>query len=507
MARMTIAQIKAEDARWKGGSFDQDAGNLSALLDQRGRNATRAWLKTTGMGDPENTRPLVIGVIPRLTESLSVLYRVPATRRLRRGTEMLADDDPQARLFADLAERMMLDNVWQAVDARRNLLRQCVVGLVESQRNESVQARIYEPHCVWRSPTASSADTMDDDAAIAILVRDGARAEDRVYQLWQHEDDDSWRCWMVSESGAMVGEQPYGPEGVVPFAGLPLLMCYDDLPAGAAYLPIPESRLDFALNASALLNDLAYLVKLEAHTIKVLRSDDPRAAPKELGPDRITTIPESAQLSTLPQSPHIQDVVATIEHTLSMLALSESLPPDYLSPKRSVLTGPALKSSERDLEARRQRQRPLAVQDERKLFRKLRAVHNHFAASWGLDVLDEDLDLVAMFGRQWQPVDAAELQKTHGFDLAIGSGSLIGYMQERYNCDRPTAIAMFHEVQRDRETYPAQNTQNPAALVDGPRDALGPDSATKVPGAFNPELGTSTEGASMVDAVRRSVSE
>lgn len=507
--RVTIQQVKTEDWRWKPGGtqFDDDSIKLSKLYTQTARTQTYAHLATLGQGDKDNRHPLVVGVIPRLTESLSVLYRVPATRRLKRGGKLLADSNPACKTFETIAERMCLDNVWQLVDARRNLFRQCMISFVESQTRESVAVRIVEPHSIWRMPTATAADDIEEDRAIALLIRDAVLQQDRRYQLWQHDDDDQarWRCWIVDGGGAMVGQQPYGEEGLLPFDCLPLLMVYDDLPAGQAYLPIPESRLDFAQNVNALANDLQYLVKLEAHTIKAVLTDDPKGVPSQVGPDKTWIMPRDADVKVLATSPHIADAGRTIEQMLSMLAMAESLPPDYFSATRVHRTGPALKTAERDLEARRQRQIPLAMQDERRAFHKIREIHNMFAGEWGQDPLPDDVELSASFLAQWQPVDPKDLQNAAGFDLAIGAMSMIEYIQQARNITRAEAIEAYEQVQADREAYPVLQQQNPAALLDGPNPLIGNAGATKTPGAFNPDLATSTDGASVADAVKAAV--
>jgi hypothetical protein len=506
-ARRTPKEIRVEDKKWKpSDEFDDDSMKLSALLENRGRKITYDHLAAVKMGDKENLHPLCVGVIPRLAESLSVLYRVPATRRLKRKHDTLADKDPQAETFKDLSQRMTIDNVWQTVDARRNLLCQCALVFVESEAHQSVQSRVFSPHEIFRYPTPGAADVIEQDEHIALQIRDGIHDSDKIYQLWQHEDDDTWKMWIVTEGGDLVGEQPYGDDGTVPFGTeLPILMVYDRLPAGAAYLSIPESRLDFALNINALVNDLLYLVKLEAHTVKVMITDDQTRAPTEVGPDKLITIPEGGDVKTLGHQPQIDGVNDTIEGVLAKLCLSDSLPADYFSANRKIHTGPALKTAERDLEARRQRQAPIAIETERRAFRKIRAIHNVYAEDWGQDRIDEDLTLAASFGRQWQPVDAKELQEVFFKDLAVGAASIIMYLQERYNLDRPAAIDLYDQIQADRKAYPVEQQQNPAALVEGTNVAVGPGGAQKTPGAFNPELETSTEGASVTDAARDAI--
>lgn len=509
--RTTIQEIKYEDLKWKPGGplFNDDAIKLSQLADSRGRKLTYEFLKHLQMGNQDNTQPVSVGVIPRLQESLSVLYRVPATRRLKRSgdTKLIEDDDPQSKTFSEISQRMSLDNVWQLVDGKRNIFRQCCLSFVESSAHASVQARIIEPHSIFRMPNAAAADVLEEDSAIALQVRDAVRLTDCLYQLWEKQDG-AWRLWMVDGLSHLVGDQPYGESGQIPFDELPLLMIYDDLPCGVAYLPIPESRLDFALNINALVNDLAYLVSLEAHSIKAIATDDAKGVKAtQTGPDKLWILPADADARVLAHTPQIGGAVLAIERALAWLCLSESLPADYFSAHRPVLTGPAMKAAERDLEARRQRQQPLAMNDERRAFKKIRAIHNYFAKEWGMAPLDMDLALHASFGRQWQPVDASELQAVWGYDLAIGAGSMIDYLQERRNVDRGTAIEIFEEVQIDRKRYPVEQQQNPAALIPGPRAPFGAGSATKVPGAFNPDLATSTDGASAIDATRTAISK
>lgn len=505
-SRIRIEDLKKRDERFKPGNFAGDAIDLAALSENRGRAITYSHLRRVAMGDPDNSRPLCVGSIPRLQDSLSVLYRTPATRRLKRGREFLSDDSPDAEAFQEMSRRMLLDNVWQLVDARRNLTRQCAVSFTESHAHQSVQARVFWPFEVFRSPTPGAADIMDEDEAVAFQLVDSPRPEECVYQLWQHEGD-GWRFWIVDGSDRLVGPQPYGESGKPSFEGLPVVMVYDSLPAGAAWLPIPESRLDFALNVNALANDLAYLVKLEAHTLKVAITDDAAMAkPTSVGPDKLMILPGGSDMKLLAHNPQIAAVNDTIAHQLAMLAISESLPADYFARDRQVRTGPALKVAERDLESRRQRQSAPAQETERIAFAKYRAIHNAFASAWGVAPIAEDLTLSVSFNRQFQPTDAKDLQETWFKDLAIGAASIIGYLQERYNLDRPGAIELYEQIQEDRETFVVAAQQNPAALVDGPNPAVGTEGAEKVPGALNPDVATSTDGASVTDAVMSGMS-
>jgi len=179
------------------------------------------------------------------------------------------------------------------------------------------------------------------------------------------------------------------------------------------------------------------------------------------------------------------------------------LPGDMFKEDKSVTTGTALKVKERSLSRRRKRQVPMVAPNEERAFKKLVTVHNEYAESWGLPLLPVDATMKATPADTWQPVDPKELQEVYFKDISVGAESLISYMQAKSGCTRTQAIEKFERVQRDRETYAVLLQQNPESIIDGgPHAATGAGGAQKVKGAFNPEIETATEGASVTDAVR-----
>lgn len=518
--RLSPARIRAIDAEWKSAvdpRFEEDSIRLHALYEGRGRDVVRNHLRSIGMGDKANYDPIQVGAIRRVTRMRSVLYQQPATRTLVRDDEPLSNDDAGARAFCDLAERMQLDQVWATADQMRNLLRQCVVLFAESIAHGAVVGRIYEPYNVHRVPSLGMADLIDEDEAIAFCLRWDADPKNRLYQLWQHEVDDTWRCWNVDDAGAWQGVQPYGDDGEPPFAGLPAVLVTDTPLMGKAWLPPPQDRLSASLNIDAIANDVMLLVKHEGHTQTVVISDDPAGVPDESGPDKTWKMPTGSDVKKLSSSPKIEEAGQTIERLLSMMAISESLPVDAFNRNAPVRTGASLMVAERDLERLRTGHADLAAAEERRAFAKYVAINNAFAEELGAEVVPEDVELVVTFATPSAYQDITQQQQVSLRELAIGTTSKLRHVALMTRTSVDAARLMLKTVEAERVEFPIATTteviaeavatssnnkttqadQNPAALVDGPM-VPGVGNA-KQPGAFNPELGTASEGASVVD--------
>ena len=115
--------------------------------------------------------------------------------------------------------------------------------------------------------------------------------------------------------------------------------------------------------------------------------------------------------------------------------------------------------------------------------------------------MPEDMELRVTASSVWKPHDMKELQEVFFKDIAVGAESLITYLMAKSGLTRQQAIEKWQRIEYDREAFPVKQQQNPESLVDGgPHAATGAGGAQKVPGAFNPEIETSTEGASIVEA-------
>lgn len=483
-----------------GVRYDEDAVRLCELYEDRARACTLSHLKQLGVGNPDNPHPFSVPVLRRLVESLAVAYTTPPTRRLSRASRELGDSNPAVRALSEVYERMQVDQHWAEIDRLRTLYGCVAVTYVESAAHRSVQARIFEPFNILRSPNPRAADILDEDEVVAFCLRYDSELEKRRYEVWRRTP----RGYVVAvcDGKGEVESMPYG-DGTAPYAEIPAQMVYCDLPRGRAYLPISESRIAFALGTNAILNDLAYLIQQEAHTTLAVEDTGTRAGsvPTTVGPGTIWTVPPDSNPKTLATNPKIDEAGRVLDQTLRLFATGESLPADTFLTDRRVLTGQALKVQERPLAARRASLATMACEDERRAYRKIAMVHNAHAAEWGTPELALDVELSVSLGRAWQPVDPTELQRVYFGDLEAGAASIIDYLQERHGLTRDAAIRTYERVQEDRAAYPVE--QNMAARIDGP-DLPGIDSSRRGTGGLN-LLPGSTEGASAIDAVRASV--
>jgi hypothetical protein len=524
--RLTPAEIRDVDAVWKKAidpNFENDATRLHALFDRRGRDVVRNHLRDLGMGDKANRDPIQVGTVPRLIGMRSVLYSRPATRSLARDEEPIPHSAPESKAFRKLMRRMQIDQVWAHVDKYRNLFRQCVVVFAESLSHQTVVSRVFEPYNVIRMPNAGAADVLDEDEAVAFCVRYAEDPKDRIYQMWQHEPDDSWRCWIVNDKGEKFETQPYpsdDPEldGRPPFDGLPAVLVTDVPLMGRAYLPVSQDRLSLALAVDAVFNDVQFLVKLEGHTTTVYETDSD--IPDQTGPDKNVKLPPGSKAYNLNTDPKIEDAGRTVERMQAALALGESLPIDSFSPQRQVLTGASLMVAERDLERERTENAPHAAFTEQQAYRKYAAVANAYARELNLDPVPEDVDLYVGFASPTAYQDVKQQQDVSLRELAIGTTSKLRHVAAMNGMSLDDARVLLSVIDAEREEFPIQSTvelvtegvstesrsvsvqdQNPAALVKGPK-VPGVDNA-KTPGALNPDLGTASEGASVTDLAQR----
>ena len=500
--------IEADRAAKPGGSiYDSDAVDLQMFYEDRARRRVRNFLQQLGVGDKLNPWPLDCASLRMIVEKQSVVYSTPPVRALTSAGVELPDQSPEMRALDRVLDRMMYDAHWATIDELRNLYRNVAIVFTESPVHRCVQMRIFEPFNIKRLTSPLARDTMDADEAVAFQLTATGDEKTEVYELWTHEDDGTWKAARVNGAGEREGVQPFGEEGVSPFGAVaPFMMVYDELPRNRAYLPLNENRLGFLRNAAAVLNDLIYLIKQEAHTTIAMSSDDTRAAPQETGPGKIILMPSDSTVSTLNTSPKIKEAAEQLDRVLRLWAVAESLPSDTFRDEKSAVTGAALKVKERSLARRRARQVPMVAHNEATAYKKLARVHNVYAADWALPALPEECELRATASSVWQPTDLKELQEVFFKDVAVGCESIITYMMAKEGKTRQQAIEKYKRVQFDRDAFPVKQQQNPESLIDGgPHSATGAGGAQKVPGAFNPELETSTEGASVVDAVRVSL--
>tara|TARA_Y100000310_G_scaffold340834_1_gene437955 strand:+ start:2585 stop:4108 length:1524 start_codon:yes stop_codon:yes gene_type:complete len=496
------ALVRADlDSKPGNTDYDQDAISLAEFYEDRAQAQIFAFLQRLGMGDKQNILPLDVSALKRIIEEQSVVYATPPIRRLLGPQGELDDDDPVAEAVSDILEAMLYDLHWQAADELRNLYRNVAVMFVETA--SGVETRLFEPFNLKRKCSDRCADKLDQDEAISFQLKHHREPANQRFELWLHNDDGTWIAHQIDGAGELAGVQPFGDHGLSPFGGtLPAFILYDEHPRGRAWLPASQSRLAYAKNAAAICNDIVYLIKQEAHTTITVATDDQRGVPTEVGPGKVWTLPGEADVKTLTTSPKISESSAHLDRVLRQWAGSESLPADMFAANTQPSTGAALKIKERSIARRRKRQVPMVAPVEADAYRRLAVVHNTYAEARDVPPLPLHT-MRASASDTWQPVDQKELQETAFKDIAVGAQSIIDYRMRAFGETRAQAIRNHRRVQDDRARYPVARQQNPAALADGgPHAATGPGGARKTPGAFNPELETASEGASVTAAAR-----
>ena len=490
-----------------GAAYEQQAIKLAQVYDDRAAQLTRDHIRELGLKyDPK--LPVSVNMLRRVIDDLAVAYRLPPKRTMMDDGTALKPDDPITLQAEATLERAEWDLAWPEIDRGRGLFGLLAVTYSESSPHRSTQMRIFEPFNLFRRPDPRALDVIDSDYAVALQIAAGDTGstvqvdENDLFEVWQR-DDQVWRLHVVNGAGELAGEQPYGEDGLSPFGDvLPVQLVYDRPPMGRAYPVLSESRLAFALNINAAVNDLLHLIRHEAHTTPAITTEDPRGVPKQAGPGVAWVLPDGTEVKTLNNNPKVRELGEVIDQVLRLFATTEFLPPDTFKVDRQILTGVALKVSERPQERRAQRLSKMALREQREGYRKLRAVHNVYAPSWGQKKLDPGVSLRAVVTVPPAATDPKEQQAVLFNDLSIGAISFVDYLQQAFHLSRDQAVHMYERVQEDRKKYKPDDGQNPAATLKGA--ALAGVDATPTAGALNPDRSRATEGASLADSVRHS---
>jgi len=320
--------------------------------------------------------------------------------------------------------------------------------------------RIFEPYNVLREPDPSAGDMIENDRQFALCLAKTGQVE-----TWEHwkRDGQTWRVQIVQTQGEreeLSSDQPFGSTALVsPYPVLPVQVVYDELPQGRAWLPPRASRIANQRAVNAIANDLWSLITHQAHSREVLKVDDPASAPTVTGHGGMYKLEPNDSYEMVTPNPKIKECQEVLDYLAMLWLLGEDMPLSDFDKSTQVLTGAALLVQERALNARREGQVPLALEDERLAWRKLRAVHNlhtraNASGTWDLPALAEDTELEVEIAEVTQPIDAAQLQNAMFRDIAGGAASIIDYIQARDSVSRKIAIETYERVKEDMTAYP-----------------------------------------------------
>ncbi len=474
---VNLAELKDIDAALKPAGADDEWILQSQYYEDRSRIETQKRLRDLGVGLANNPRPIEVSLLRRVIDRLAVVYDQPPTRWLTTADASRLDEtDPDHIAMVHVLERAQYDLAWRRVDKMRALMRQVVVRYFPSDPLQSVVLRPFEPFNVIREPSATAPDLIEEDHRFALLLSKSDNGAE-TWEYWEREHD-VWAMAIVDESGAMLPDQPFAMGRSVqdmrqlanPYAELPVQNVYDEYAGGRPWLSPRFSRTSFVESINAMSNDLWNLVVNQSHSDRFFKTDDPTRVPSKKGPGMAVAIPRDTDVMDLTPNPKITECQSVTDSMIKWFSVSEDLPIDEFI-NRQVVSGAALKASERALNARRDSQVLLLPNDERRAWDKFRAVHNVHSNGWGVGTLDESTTMEAQVGEMSSPVDMRELQEAGARGMALGSRSIIDVIMAETSSPRHTAVKIYERVTRDREQYPAPGGAPQADLQEGPRMA------------------------------------
>lgn len=462
-----IAELQERDRQTKPLGADDEWTRSARYYNDQSRSLTRTLLQANGQGVPDDARPLEINLLRRLVEQLATIYDRPPTRWLTDASgERISEQDPRHLLMTRVLKDMRYDLALRTMDRWRAIYRQVAVRFYPSDALGRVVPRLFPPQCVLRDVSNEVPDSMDADKSFALLIRGGS-GDAKVYEHWFRRDGDWWFQQIDNEDNI------YAPPQRATYPLLPVVLVYDDYPAGQAWLSPHATRTSFLEKANLIANDLIELVRSQAHDQKVVTTNNTEDVPDEHGPGKVWALPRDATAAVLSSNPKIEASTEVLMAVLSLMLYSESLPLSMFNRDRTINTGAALKAEQAPLMARRSLQIPLAEADEADLYRRLRGVHNahsryatEVGGRWGAAPLDEETELNAEVAPVEIPTETADQLNAGGRSLALGVASTIDLIMEMRSVPRTSAIAIYERVARDRELYPTPVA--PESLVQGP---------------------------------------
>jgi hypothetical protein len=470
-----IQGLKVVDQRTKPCGADSEWILAHSYYEDVARATTQARLKALGAGLLDNPHPLQLSLLRRIIDRLAVVYDSPPTRWLvdelgARKDEESVEHDAMERVL----DRVQYDLAWRRVDRLRALMRQVVVRYYPSDDKKSVVMRIFEPYNVIRDPSPGAPDMLDADRRFALRLsgNDLQNGADEVWEYWDRTSAGGWQMAWVNAGGDAIAGQPFASTSLRnPYTELPVQMIYDDYNGGVPWFAPRCSRTSWVDALNAISNDLWALVLHEAHTTKIIKTDNPEMVPRTTAINATYVLPKDSDAMNLASNAKLQEAQNILDNFVRLWTLSEDLPASEFDKAKQVVTGATLRVQNGPLLARRVAQVPLAIADEAIAYRKLRAVHNIHVASpggakWGLPLLDETTSLEIEVADVDIPTDLKEVQEAGARSLALGTKSLIDLIMAEQNCSRAAAIKIYERVKLDNDSYPARIA---AASTSGPR--------------------------------------
>lgn len=469
------------DRELKGEGSNQEWSRLDRIYRDNDRGDTVEVLRTLGQGILGNTRPVTVQLLRRIVDRRAGLYhRAPSRFLLDDQGERLPDDHPDHKAMEAALKASQYDLFWREVDVTLALLFQCVIRFYPSDKEGRVVPRLFAPHNVFREPDDTIPNSLDHDRRFALKL------SGNTYEYFQRTPGGDWEVAYVNEDGVPLEGQPFEETGgLVPY-DLPAMILYDRYPAGQPWLEPSASRAAFHDMINAMANDQWAITRDEAHSLKIVQTDNTSMVPKETGPGLIWVLPKDAEADVLSNQPKLRESLETLESMVRLQAISEDLPASEFDKSKQIVTGAARKIEEGPLRARRDARRALAEQDEKKAYGRYVQVHNYHSTQWmdATQLADHGLDIE--YAPMSNPLDAKEVQEANANGMEQGTRSRVDAVMAEHDVGRPEAIRIIRRVDKDMEDFPPP--KKPAPQIPGAPDGENPPEADDMDMVQGPEL-------------------
>lgn len=464
MTNIDVDAIIEESNKHKPTKHDQIVSELVSLFED-GADAQAllaSYLKRNGLGLSQNDRPLQFGLLSYLVSRTATRYSFPASRRLKRNGELLADTDPEQliadRVYADLG----WDAAMQKADKLAALTGTAFIRVYPGV--EGLSARVFPANRVHRIPHHQSADKISMDSAIVLETTAG-------YEVHLKEGDQRL-MFMLDSEGAVLPGSVYGESGVMPpeYGGvLPIIRLDSASPVGDAWLTPKASRVSYGLALGGLQADLQALAALQAHSLMSYTTDDPaRDPPDTSGPGSIVKLHTEERIDFLTPSPKIDSVRLVFRELLRTFMMGEAVPVQEVDGV-SVLTGAALKVAERGMASQRLAGIPVAIAAETRAWNIIKTLQRAHCDP-GQEI-GEDTEISVSLVTSESPQDETGELSTVAQEIALGLSSLVDGAQRILKLNRAQAITRLKRVQEDMADFPL-HSQVDASRVPAARDTI-----------------------------------
>ena len=460
-----MAGLVGLDQALKGPTANAEWARLDAIYRDTDRDETLKTLARLGQGIGGNPRPVMVQLLRRIIDRRAGLYhKAPSRFLLTSAGKRLAESGSEHKAMAAALKRSQYDLFWREVDTTLALMFNVVIRFYASDKSETVVPRIFAPHNVLREPDDTLPNDLDHDRRFALKL------SGNVFEYFERAGD-AWTTALVNRDGVPLPpeQQPFQETGgVIPY-DLPAMILYDRYPAGQPWLEPSTSRAALHDMINAMVNDQWSITRAEAHSLKIVNTDNTSMVPKETGPGSVWVLPQDAQVDVLSHQPKLRESLESLETTVRLQAISEDLPASEFDKSKQIVTGSARKIEEAPLRARRDARRALAEHDERKAYSRYVQVHNYHGTGWSVKPLaDRDLDIE--YAPMSDPQDPETVQVANEKGMALGTRSRVDAVQAEHDVGRPEAIRIIARVDQDLKDYPKPKSEDPSPF-DNPEGA------------------------------------